>query len=91
MLRAIYGANFAEDRDIDQPEVVHDILATIGQDADAILTSATELPAKDRLRALTDEALARGLFGAPSFMVGDELFWGHDRLDAALSWARAAD
>jgi 2-hydroxychromene-2-carboxylate isomerase len=36
---------------------------------------------KDRLRANTDEAIARGAFGAPSFFVGDELFFGNDRLD----------
>jgi 2-hydroxychromene-2-carboxylate isomerase len=38
----------------------------------------------------TEEAAARGLFGAPSFTVGDELFWGNDRLEEALAWAKGA-
>jgi 2-hydroxychromene-2-carboxylate isomerase len=41
-----------------------------------------------RLRAQNDEAVALGLFGAPSFTVRDELFWGNDRLEAALAWAK---
>ena len=40
------------------------------------------------LRAQTTEAMERGIFGAPSFLIGDEIFWGFDRLDAAISWAQ---
>ena len=42
---------------------------------------------KERLKRQTEEATARGLFGAPSFTVGDELFWGNDRLEDAIAWA----
>ena len=42
---------------------------------------------KQRLKRCGDEAIARGIFGAPSFLVGDELFWGNDRLDQAVAWA----
>jgi 2-hydroxychromene-2-carboxylate isomerase len=42
------------------------------------------------LKRQTEEAGSRGLFGAPSFTVGDELFWGNDRLEAALAWAKRA-
>jgi len=52
-----------------------------GFDADQIAALAASDAAKDTLRANTDEAVARGVFGAPSFLVGDELFFGHDRLD----------
>ncbi|MGB6968793.1 MAG: DsbA family protein, partial [Methyloceanibacter sp.] len=45
---------------------------------------------KEALKAQTEEAMARGLFGAPSYTVGDELFWGNDRLEAALEWAKLA-
>ncbi|MDA0276487.1 MAG: DsbA family protein, partial [Proteobacteria bacterium] len=44
--------------------------------------------AKAKLRLQTERAQALGIFGAPSFVVGDELFWGNDRLEAALEWAR---
>jgi 2-hydroxychromene-2-carboxylate isomerase len=41
---------------------------------------------KARLAEQVDEAIATGIFGAPSFMVGDELFWGNDRLEQAIEW-----
>jgi 2-hydroxychromene-2-carboxylate isomerase len=51
--------------------------------------AATETPeVKSRLRRQSEEAKARGIFGAPSFTVGDELFWGNDRLNEALAWAK---
>src|SRR6476620_1598896 len=52
----------------------------------ALVVAANSPAIKERLKAQTAEAEARGLFGAPSFTVGDELFWGNDRLEAALAW-----
>ncbi|HEY0834685.1 MAG TPA: DsbA family protein, partial [Azospirillum sp.] len=53
----------------------------------AEVTAAVQDPAvKDRLRAETDRAIARGVFGAPFVLVGDEPFWGWDRLDMVDSW-----
>jgi 2-hydroxychromene-2-carboxylate isomerase len=52
-----------------------------GLDADAILAVAESQEAKDRLKATTEEAVSRGAFGAPTFFVGDEMFFGQDRLD----------
>jgi 2-hydroxychromene-2-carboxylate isomerase len=86
-VRATYHANFAEDRDIGAPEVVGDLLAGIGIDAPAILERAQTTEVKATLRANTEEAVALGIFGAPSFVVTGELFWGSDRLDDALAWA----
>lgn len=86
-VRAIYQANFAEDAEISNPEVVGRCLSLLGQDAAAILEAAQTLAAKDRLKANTAEAMERGIFGAPSFIVGRELFWGNDRLEEALEWA----
>lgn len=87
-VRAIYRANFADDRDIGTPEVVADVLTGLGIDAGPVLERASTAAAKEQLRANTDEAVAVGIFGAPSFVVDGELFWGSDRLDAALAWAR---
>jgi 2-hydroxychromene-2-carboxylate isomerase len=89
-MRAVYTANFAEDRDISTPETIAAIVGTLGLDAKAIIASAGTPDAKNELRRLTDEATAKGLFGAPSFLVGDELFWGNDRLEQALAWANRA-
>jgi 2-hydroxychromene-2-carboxylate isomerase len=85
-VRAVYVANFGEDRDIADPAVVATCLDAAGQDPASALASAALDDAKAKLRRRTDEAAARGIFGAPSFFVGDELFWGNDRLEAALAW-----
>jgi 2-hydroxychromene-2-carboxylate isomerase len=87
-VRAVYVANFAEDRDIADPQVLAEVLLELGQDPQALLAEAQKQPVKDALRANTERAQALGIFGAPSFVVGDELFWGDDRLDQALAWAR---
>jgi uncharacterized protein (DUF924 family)/2-hydroxychromene-2-carboxylate isomerase len=88
-VRSVYRANFADDRDIADAAVVGDILAALGQTPEPILAAAQSDDVKQRLRAQTDEAISRGVFGAPSFTVGDELFWGNDRLEAALACQRA--
>jgi 2-hydroxychromene-2-carboxylate isomerase len=88
-VRAVYQANFAEDREIGEEAVVTSILRALDVDAVAVVARAGTPETKARLRANTDEAVARGIFGAPSFVVGDELFWGGDRLDDALAWARS--
>jgi 2-hydroxychromene-2-carboxylate isomerase len=87
-VRAIYRANFVDDADISSPAVVEQCLTSVGQNAAAILAAAQTPAAKEKLKSQTAEAMARGIFGAPSFVVDDELFWGNDRLEDALAWAR---
>jgi 2-hydroxychromene-2-carboxylate isomerase len=86
-VRAVYAANFAHDRDIADPEVLKDILFAIEVDPDAWLTKAGTDDSKRRLHDQTKRAQTLGLFGAPSFVVGDELFWGNERLGDAIVWA----
>lgn len=81
--------NFAEDRDIDNPEAVGEVLQELGLDAGAILALALTQDNKLRLRRQTQQAQALNLFGAPSFISGGELFWGNDRLEDALAHAAA--
>ena len=85
--RAVFTANFAEDRDIGQPSVLHEILNDLGQAADVVIGASSAAETKDRLRGQTEEARSRGIFGAPSFTVADELFWGNDRLGTAIAWS----
>jgi len=87
-VRGVYHANFAEDREISEPNVVGEILESIRRSAGAILERAQEPAVKQGLRANTDQAIAHGIFGAPSATTGIELFWGNDRLEAAVAWAR---
>ena len=89
-VRAVYRANFGEDREISKPEVIGEILAAQALPAQEWLERASLPATKDALRAQTERAQALGIFGAPSFTVGDELFWGGDRLTQALDFARAA-
>jgi 2-hydroxychromene-2-carboxylate isomerase len=86
--RAVFAANYAEQKDITDEASLRAILDNLGVDADAALASANAPETKEALRAQTEEAKTRGLFGAPSFTVGDEIFWGNDRLEMALAWAR---
>lgn len=86
--RAVFKANFAEGKDISDDGVLAAILEGLGADPDAAFAAANDPANKDGMRAQTEEAKALGIFGAPSFTVGEELFWGNDRLEQALEWAR---
>jgi 2-hydroxychromene-2-carboxylate isomerase len=86
-VRRVYTANFAEDRDISDPAIIGRIVEELDQPR-ASLATAESSEAKSKLRAETDRAGALGIFGAPAFVVGSELFWGNDRLEAAVAWAR---
>jgi 2-hydroxychromene-2-carboxylate isomerase len=83
--RAVFTANYAEQKDISDDGTFAAILARLGVDAEAAFAAANTPDNKETLKRQTEEAAARGLFGAPSFTVGDELFWGNDRLEAALA------
>lgn len=85
--REIMRLNYGEDRDVDTPEVATDVLEKLGLPAADILEAAVSDENRQRLRATTQTARERGLFGAPTFFVGDEMYWGNDRLDDALAAA----
>jgi 2-hydroxychromene-2-carboxylate isomerase len=84
---AVMELNFALDQDINHAGRLAPILSELGLPATDILREAQAEPTKTRLREQTDEARTRGVFGAPTFFVGSEMFWGNDRLDDALLFA----
>jgi 2-hydroxychromene-2-carboxylate isomerase len=86
--RAVFAANYAEQKDISDDPTLATILERLAVDAQRAFAAANAPENKQALKAQTEEAAARGLFGAPSFIVGDELFWGNDRLETALAWAK---
>lgn len=86
-VRAVYGANFGQDREISDRTVIEEILVELRQSPHDILDRAQSPESKERLRVQTEAAVAHGIFGAPTFRVGDELFWGNDRLEQAIAWA----
>jgi 2-hydroxychromene-2-carboxylate isomerase len=85
--RAVMELNFVHDEDINQADRLAPILTELRLPAADILSEAQAEPTKARLREQTDEARRRGIFGAPTFFVGTEMFWGNDRLDDALVFA----
>lgn len=80
-------ANFADDREIDDEALIARILNGLGADSGEILRLARTDAIKLALREQSSAAQARGIFGAPTFFVGDEMFWGNDRLEDALALA----
>jgi 2-hydroxychromene-2-carboxylate isomerase len=74
-----------EEADEDRP--ISSIAGRIGADPEEVLQGAATPEAKQALKGATSEAVERGVFGAPAFFVGEEMFWGNDRLhfvEAAL-------
>ena len=85
--RRVYRAQFAEGCQIGEAQVIGEIVNALGQNGAAALVRAGGDDIKGRLRANTEEAQRLGIFGAPSFIAGGELFWGNDRLEQALAFA----
>lgn len=88
-VRGVYRANFADGCDISQRQTIARVLEASGASPEWLERAATT-ENKKRLRDQTDEAKRLGLFGAPSFTIAAELFWGNDRLEEALDHASGA-
>ena len=79
--KAAFDAYFAEGRNIDDPKVVADIANSLGIDGDALIQKTTTQDVKDRLRANTEEAIAKGAYGSPTMIVNEgQLYFGNDQL-----------
>lgn len=85
--RQVMVTNFAVDKDIDSVDVIRGILDKMGVASEQILAAALSDSNKLALRHQTEAAQAKGIFGAPTFFVGSEMYWGNDRLDDALQYA----
>ncbi len=86
-VRAVFRANFAEDREIGDAAEVRSILDALGLPGARVVEKSEAPENRGRLREQTRRAVELGVFGAPSFVAGGELFWGNDRLEDALEWA----
>lgn len=82
--RRVMELNFVLDQEMNEPAPMARILADLGLPVTEILEEAQADSNKNRLREQTQEARLKGIFGAPNFFVGTEMFWGNDRLDDAL-------
>ena len=79
-VEATFAAYFTRQEDISQDDVLAAICAQSGVDAAAFMAGIAEPEIKDALKANTEEAIARGAFGSPTFFVGDDMYFGNDRL-----------
>ncbi|GIK99774.1 MAG: 2-hydroxychromene-2-carboxylate isomerase [Alphaproteobacteria bacterium] len=86
LARAVYDAVFGEGRDVTKAEAVADIAARLGVDRAALLAAVDDPAVKERLKAETEAAVRRGVFGSPFVLVDGEPFWGSDRLDQVEEW-----
>ncbi len=78
---AVFRAIWADAKNMGDPAVVTEVIRQAGFDPERLLALANDPAIKDDLKVATQEAVARGVFGAPTFFVGGEMFWGQDRLD----------
>jgi len=80
-VETIFHAMWAEPRNLGDPQELAAVLRQAGFDADAFQSLVSDPAVKEQLKTDTEQAVARGVFGAPTFFVGEEMFWGQDRLD----------
>ena len=79
--RAMFNAIWVDLLNMNDPATAAQALQKAGFDAQTLVALASEQTTKDALKAATQTAVERGVFGAPTFFVGDQMFWGQDRMD----------
>ena len=82
----VFRANFVHDRDIAKTEVVADLIEACKRPSGSVLELAQSEGNKKAFLDHVEQAIARGIFGVPTVVVGDELFWGNDKLEEAFEW-----
>lgn len=92
LAKALMHRYWGVGEDIADEKVLRSVMLELALDADALLAAAGDPAVKERLKANTEEAVQRGAFGAPTFFIGEDMYWGSDRMDlmrAQLSGAAA--
>lgn len=88
---ALFAATWTGGGGVESEEAVGAIAARVGLDPAAVLAYARSEPAKAALRQRTEDAIARGVFGVPTVLVGEELFWGSDSLELVEDYLLGKD
>lgn len=81
LLTALFKAMWIDAQNLNDPQMIGRMLVKAGFSVDEVLALSNQPDVKAQLRATTDEAVERGIYGAPTMFVGDEMFFGQDRLD----------
>jgi len=80
-VEAMFHAMWEQPRNLTEPAELAAVLGQAGFDAGAFHSLISDTAVKEQLKKDTEDAVARGVFGVPTFFVGEEMFWGQDRLD----------
>ncbi|MGO9451860.1 MAG: 2-hydroxychromene-2-carboxylate isomerase [Candidatus Binataceae bacterium] len=88
--QAVFRSYWERDEDIADPAILGELAAGMGIAADSVLEQADSTTVREELHTIGDQAAARGVFGVPMVFVGDEMFWGKDRLDFVERWLTRA-
>lgn len=91
VVSAIFDAGWAQGKDPGDPDVLLEVLDSIGVDGSALMARIAEPPVKDLLKQETEDAINRGVFGVPTMIVDDELFWGNDQFDHMAQYVGGND
>lgn len=86
-IQQVFIANFFGDSDISDTNVISRILTSLNLNSEDILRQSNSEEARQKLRIQTEFAQTIGIFGAPTLMIGNEMFWGHDRIEQAIGFA----
>ncbi len=78
---AVFDASFGRGRDASDPAVLAEVASGLELDAEEVMQGTSKDEVKQKLKEVTDEAMSRGVFGAPSFFLDGEMYWGADRID----------
>jgi 2-hydroxychromene-2-carboxylate isomerase len=86
---AVFQAIWVDALNLNDPAIVAEVLTQAGLDPVELLAMANEQATKDQLKAVTMRAVERGVFGAPTFFVGEQMFWGQDRIEQVKAALKA--
>ncbi|UUZ63284.1 2-hydroxychromene-2-carboxylate isomerase [Polaromonas sp. P1-6] len=89
-IEAVFAAYFSREEDISQDDVLAAICGQVGINSEAFLAGIARPDIKEQLKANTGEAIRRGAFGSPTFFVGEDMYFGNDRLPLVRSAVRSA-
>ena len=81
LVHALMRACWVEDRDVAEASVVKSVLDSVGLESETLLARAESEECQNEVETNTEEAISRGVFGVPTYLIGDQPFWGQDRLD----------
>ena len=83
-IEKIYDAIWKDGLNMNDPIVINKVLKNIDLNPETFMTKVSDIKIKEKLKKLTDDALKKGIFGAPTFLVNKKIFWGQDRLNYAV-------